>query len=76
MEKTLTIPLDSAQYRALSERAKALRKTRSEFVRELIDRAVSAEPMHVRVGHLQGRLKIRRKRRTGWPGRIRESNWR
>ena len=76
MKKTLAIRLDTAQHGALTERAKAPHKTRSRFVRELIDRAIGAGPMHVRVGHLKGRLKLRKKGRSGWPCRIRRANWR
>ena len=75
MDKTLTIRLDDAQDRALRDRAKALGKTRSEMVRDLIDRAVSAEPMQVRAGHLEGRLALPRGR-TAWRRQLRARNWR
>ena len=71
----LTIRLDRALDQALEARAKALGKTRSELVRELIDRAVSAEPMKQRVGHLEGRLELPRTRST-WRANIRSRNWR
>ncbi len=75
MEKTLTIRLDKAQDRALTARAKAMGKTRSELVRELIDRAITAPPMDQRAGHLQGRVELPRTR-TGWRGQIRARSWR
>lgn len=75
MEKTLTVRLDTAQDRALTARAKATGRTKSELVRDLIDRAVRAEPMHRRVGHLQGRVELPRVR-SGWRGQLRARNWR
>ena len=75
MDKTLTIRLEKAQDKALTDRAKAMGKTRSALVRELIDRAVSAEPMNERAGYLQGRLELPRTR-SGWRGQLRARNWR
>jgi hypothetical protein len=43
MGKTLTIRIDKAQDDALTRRAKALGKTRSEVVRELIDRGLRSK---------------------------------
>ncbi len=75
MDTTLTIRLDKAQIKALSDRAKAVGKTRSELVRELIDRAVMGESFGERVGHLRGRIALPR---TGsdWRAELRARNWR
>ena len=75
MDKTLTIRLDKAQDAALNRRAKALGKTRSEVVRELIDKGLEEQPLGRRIGHLKGILEL------GEPkdplrSRIKQRNWR
>ena len=75
MDRTLTIRLDKAQDQALEARARALGKTRSELVRDLIDRAVSPTPMRDRIGHLKGRLELKRAQ-SSWRAKIRARNWR
>jgi predicted DNA-binding protein len=75
MDKTITIRLDKTQDEALTARAKAFGKTKSELIRELIDKGLQEEPLVRRVGHLKGQLKVRA---TGkeWQRRIRNRNWR
>jgi hypothetical protein len=75
MERTLTIRLDKAQDEALTRKARALGKTRSQLVRELIETGLEEKPLGLRVGHLKGVLDsaepkdaLRRK--------IKERNWR
>jgi metal-responsive CopG/Arc/MetJ family transcriptional regulator len=75
MDKTLTIRLDRAQDEALTARARALGKTRSELVRELIEQGLEERPLGRRIGHLKGRLDVPSPR-TGWQKRIKERNWR
>ena len=58
MEKTITLRLDKKKELALSRRAKELGKTKSEFLRELIDKALVSEPLGRRVGHLAGSLEL------------------
>jgi predicted DNA-binding protein len=75
MDKTLTIRLDKAQDKALTQRATAMGKTRSQLVRELIEKGLKEEPLARRVGHLKGRLKLSSPK-TAWQRRIKDRNWR
>jgi hypothetical protein len=75
MSKTLTIRLADAQDDALTRRAQALGRTRSDLVRELIERGLEEQPIGRRIGHLSGRLKLARPK-AGWRKRLRERNWR
>jgi hypothetical protein len=49
--------------------------TRSELVRELIDRGLDEQPMARSIGHLKGRLSLSNKK-GNWREHIRERNWR
>jgi hypothetical protein len=75
MDKTLTIRIDKLQDQALTRRAKALGKTRSELVRELIEKGLEEEPLGRRVGHLRGVLDLPEPK-DAVRRRIRERNWR
>jgi hypothetical protein len=58
--------LDRSQDERLSARSKATGKTRSELVRELIDRGLEERPLARRIGHLKGRLDVPSPK-AGWP---------
>jgi metal-responsive CopG/Arc/MetJ family transcriptional regulator len=75
MDKTLTIRIDKLQDQALTRRAKALGKTRSELVRELIEKGLEEEPLGRRVGHLRGVLDLPEPK-DAVRRRIKERNWR
>jgi hypothetical protein len=75
MDKTLTIRLDREQDAALTERAAALGKTKSDLVRELIEKGLEEQPLARRIGHLKGRLQLPAPR-AGWQRRIKDRNWR
>jgi metal-responsive CopG/Arc/MetJ family transcriptional regulator len=75
MEKTLTIRLDKTQDRALTRRAKALGKTRSELVRELIEKGLEEEALGQKIGHLKGILSLPEPK-DALRRRIKERNWR
>lgn len=75
MGKTLTIRLADSQDEALTRRARALGRTRSDLVRELIDRGLEEQPIGRHIGQLSGRLKLA-PAKTGWRKRLRERNWR
>jgi hypothetical protein len=75
MDKTLTIRLDKAQDLALTRRAKALGKTRSELVRELIERGLEEQSIGQRVRHLQGILELPEPK-DALRRRIKDRNWR
>ena len=75
MDKTLTIRLDKSQDEALTRRAKALGRTRSQLVRDLIDKGLEDQPLGRRKGHLKGRLGLPTPK-SGWRRQIKERNWR
>jgi len=75
MEKMLTVRLGKEQDVALTRRAKAIGKTRSAVVRDLIDTALADRPMSRRVGHLKGGVELRRSR-SGWRRELTDRNWR
>ncbi len=75
MDKTLTIRLDKNQDEALTQRAIALGKTRSELVRELIDKALTDQPIGRRAGHLKGRVALP-SAKSGWRRDLKDRNWR
>jgi hypothetical protein len=75
MDKTLTIRLPEAQDEALTLRANALGKTKSELVRELIEKGLEEQPLARRIGHLKGRLGLSTAK-AGWQRRIKDRNWR
>ena len=75
MDKTLTIRLDRAQDNALTARARAQRKTRSQVVRELLARGLEEQPLGRRIAHLKGRFELASSKRA-WQRRIKERNWR
>ena len=75
MDRTLTIRLDREQDEALSARTKATGQTRSELVRELIDKGLEERSLGQRIGHLKGRLALPSPK-AGWPRRIKDRNWR
>ncbi len=75
MSKTLTIRLPQAQDEALTRRAEALGRTRSDLVRELIERGLQDPPLGRRIGHLKGRLGLARAA-GGWRKQIKDRNWR
>jgi hypothetical protein len=75
MDKTLTIRLDQTQDEALTRRAKELGKTRSELVRELIERGLEEKPLGLRIGHLKGILDLPEPK-DALRRRIKSHNWR
>ena len=75
MDKTLTIRLDKDQDAALSRRAKALGKTRSELVLELMGKGLEEQPLGSKIGHLKGVLNMPDSK-DALRRRIKERNWR
>ena len=75
MNKTLTVRLDRAQDEALTGRARALGKTKSQIVRQLIKQGLEEQPLGQRIGHLRGRFDLPSPK-SGWPRRLKERNWR
>ena len=75
MDKTITIRIDSEKDKALARRAKEYGKTKSDFVRELIDKVLMPEPLGHRVGHLAGSIKLPASK-SQLQRRLKERNWR
>lgn len=75
---TLTIRLPVEQREALKRSAEALRKTESEYIRDLLQRDLDSKPLGDRVGHLIGCLDSAQTIAEPHPLRdlIRERNWR
>lgn len=75
---TLTIRLPVEQREALMRSAEALRKTESEYIRDLLQRDLDSKPLGDRVGHLIGCLDSAQTIAEPHPLRdlIRERNWR
>lgn len=75
----LTIRLARDQRTALKRLAKALKKTESEYIRELLARDLDTRAMGERVGHLAGTLdssKVRPPRGDTFRETVRKHNWR
>ena len=75
MDRTLTLRLDGEQDRAVTRRARATGKTRSAWVRDVIDRALEEGPLGRRVNHLKGRVGLPRAK-SGWRRELKDRNWR
>lgn len=75
VDKTLTIRLDASQDEALTKRAKATGRTRSQLVRDLIDKGLDEQPLGRSLGHLKGRLGLPAPK-AGWRRHIKDRNWR
>ena len=76
MPTKLTVRIDDEFQKALEKRARAMGKTVSELVRDLLESALAEEPISARAGHLKGRLALPKPE----PGSLRErfiaNNWR
>ncbi len=75
VDKTLTIRLDASQDEALTRRARALGRTRSQLVRDLIDKGLEEQPLGRSLGHLKGRLGLPAPK-AEWRRRLKDRNWR
>jgi Ribbon-helix-helix protein, copG family len=75
---TLTIRLPVEQREALRRSAKALKKSESELIRDLIARNLDVRTMGERVGHLAGSIDSKGTSRAADSFRetIRRHNWR
>jgi hypothetical protein len=76
---TLTIRLPQAQREALRRTAQALKKTESEYIRDLLARDLAAVPFGQRVARLAGSLDSSRVadiEREPFRRTIRRNNWR
>ena len=76
MNSTITIRLEQSQREKLHELASRIGKSDSEWIREMIERELSAESLGERVGHLKGRLVPSADPDDAMAQAIRERNWR
>jgi len=75
MERMLTVRLNKDQDKALTRRAKALGKSKSEVVRESIAKGLEEQPLGRKIAHLKGILRVVSSK-DPVRRRIRERNWR
>jgi hypothetical protein len=75
---TLTIRLPKEQREVLKRSAKALKKTESEYIRDMLQRDLDSRPFGERAGHLAGCLDSSQTIGEPHPLKalIRERNWR
>lgn len=74
---TLTLRLDPKMRKKLKAKAKALRISESELVRQALDRELERGPLGPRISKLAGILSIDpAEELTGWRAQIRAHNWR
>jgi Family of unknown function (DUF6364) len=76
MEKTLTIRLNNEQHEALRGAARQQGRTVSELVRDTLQKALMERPVAAKVGHLKGRLTLKRSLKDSWRRAIKQRNWR
>ena len=76
MTTTLTIRLEKKQREKLRSRAKALGKTESATVREMLDRELDVRPLGERIAHLKGAWGTPRGEPDEWEKALRRNNWR
>jgi hypothetical protein len=75
MDKTITIRVSRAQDKALTLHARTRGKSRSQIIREFIDRGLEDRPLGPRIAHVKGALGVPEPK-SGWQRRIKERNWR
>ena len=75
MSTTLTVRTDDRLRKALESRAENLGQTVSEFVREVLEEAVTERPLALKTGHLRGRLQLDEPA-DSWSRELAERNWR
>jgi Arc/MetJ-type ribon-helix-helix transcriptional regulator len=75
---TLTIRLPAEQRAALKRSAKALKKTESEYIRDLLQKDLDTQSIGERVGHLAGSVDSSQTLGKPHPLKalIRQRNWR
>lgn len=76
MRTTLTIRTDEKLREALQKRAATQGKTVSELAREILSEAVAERPLAERIGHLRGKLDLKKSTSDPWRKHLRERNWR
>jgi hypothetical protein len=75
MRTTLTVRTGPDLRRALEDRARNAGKSISDFVREILEEAVTQRPVGQRTAHLRGCLELP-DLADAWRNQIRDRNWR
>jgi hypothetical protein len=75
VSNTLTVRLTASHSKALTRRAKALGQTRSQVVRDLIEKGLDEQPLGRSIGDVKGRLELSTAA-SGWRRQIKSRNWR
>jgi hypothetical protein len=75
MPRTITISADQALQDALSKRAEVECKSMTEVVRDILETALSEQPLARRIRKLRGNLPFAESA-AAWQRTIRERNWR
>jgi predicted DNA-binding protein len=76
MGVTVTVRLDDEQQKAVADAARREGKSVSAIIREALDRTLTERPISARAGHVKGRLRLARAKRSSWGDAIRTRNWR
>jgi plasmid stability protein len=76
MRMTITIRTDEALRDALERRAAAEGRSLSDVARDILRDGLVERPFGDRVGHLRGRLQLRRGAEEPWRSALRSHNWR
>jgi hypothetical protein len=76
MSNIFTVRLDPEQRRKLKRRATALRMTESDFVRHLVNRELSSEPLEKRISNLKGCIAMDPADDDPITKELRRNNWR
>ena len=74
MRMTITVRTDEVLRDALEQRAAAEGRSLSEVARDVLRNALTERPLQTRVGHLRGRLDLRRVARQEWQESLRGHN--
>ncbi|MCE0522759.1 MAG: ribbon-helix-helix protein, CopG family [Methylacidiphilales bacterium] len=76
MTTTLTVRLEKKQREKLRSRARALGKSESELLREILDREFTPRRLGDVIGHLKGVLGPAIREPDEWQKQLRARNWR
>jgi predicted DNA-binding protein len=76
MSASLTFRLSESHRKKLERRAASLGMTVSEYIRELLARALDDRPLGERISHITGSLRLGKVQSDAWAEDIRKQNWR
>jgi hypothetical protein len=73
---SFTFRIPTKQRERLRSKAKALGKTESKLLREILDRELESRPLADRIAHMQGALEPSTGEPDEWEKTLRRHNWR